>query len=47
MNKYKSLAMNTIIFAVGSFGSKILVLFLTSLDTSPLNSLCVVNIFVI
>lgn len=37
MNKYKSLAMNTIIFAVGSFGSKILVLFLTRLYTSNIS----------
>lgn len=34
MNKYKNLAMNTIIFAIGNFGSKILVLFLTRLYTS-------------
>ncbi|MDE6775590.1 MAG: polysaccharide biosynthesis C-terminal domain-containing protein [Ruminococcus sp.] len=34
MNKYKKLAFNTIIFAVGSFGSKILVILLTSLYTS-------------
>ena len=33
MNKYKKLAQNTMIFAIGSFGSKILVLFLTRLYT--------------
>ena len=37
MNKYKSLAMNTVIFAIGSFGSKILVLFLTRLYTSNIS----------
>jgi len=37
MNKYKNLAMNTVIFAVGSFGSKILVLFLTRLYTSNIS----------
>lgn len=33
MNKYKKLAFNTVIFAVGSFGSKILALLLTNLYT--------------
>ena len=33
MNKYKSLAFNTVIFAIGTFGSKILTLFLTRLYT--------------
>lgn len=37
MNKYKKLAMNTVIFAIGSFGSKILVLLLTWLYTSNIN----------
>jgi len=37
MNKYKNLAVNTVIFAVGSFGSKILVLFLTRLYTSNIS----------
>ena len=31
MNKYKKLAFNTMIFAIGNFGSKILVLLLTRL----------------
>ena len=31
MNKYKKLALNTGIFAIGSFGAKILVLLLTRL----------------
>ena len=34
MNKYKNLAFNTIIFAIGTFGSKILMLFLTRLYTT-------------
>ena len=34
MNKYKSLAFNTVIFAIGTFGSKILTLFLTRLYTT-------------
>lgn len=38
MNKYKSLAMNTIIFAIGSFGSKILVFLLTGLYTTNISS---------
>ena len=38
MNKYKKLASNTIIFAIGSFGSKILLLFLTKLYTANINS---------
>ncbi|MDD6279241.1 MAG: lipopolysaccharide biosynthesis protein [Ruminococcus sp.] len=37
MNKYKKLAMNTIIFAIGSFGSKILVLLLTYLYTTNIS----------
>lgn len=37
MNKYKKLASNTIIFAIGSFGSKILLLFLTKLYTANIN----------
>lgn len=38
MNKYKQLASNTIIFAVGSFGSKILLVFLTTLYTANISS---------
>lgn len=41
MNKYKKLAFNTAVFAIGSFGSKILVLLLTRLYTkylSPVDS---------
>ncbi len=34
MNKYKSLAFNTVIFAIGTFGSKILSFFLTRLYTT-------------
>ncbi len=37
MNKYKKLAVNTAIFAIGSFGSKILVLLLTRLYTGNLS----------
>jgi capsular exopolysaccharide biosynthesis protein (wzx) len=37
MNKYKKLAFNTMIFAIGSFGSKILVLLLTRLYTSNIS----------
>ncbi len=37
MNKYKKLAVNTAIFAIGSFGSKILVLLLTRLYTSNIS----------
>lgn len=37
MNKYKSLAVNTVIFAIGSFGSKILILLLTRLYTSNIS----------
>ena len=33
MNKYKKLVSNTLIFAIGSFGSKILLLLLTRLYT--------------
>lgn len=38
MNKYKKLAMNTMIFAIGNFGSKILVLFLTRLYSSNIGA---------
>ena len=38
MNKYKKLAFNTMIFAVGSFGSKLLVILLTRLYTANMNS---------
>ncbi|MBR4101388.1 MAG: polysaccharide biosynthesis C-terminal domain-containing protein [Oscillospiraceae bacterium] len=38
MNKYKSLAMNTAVFAVGSFGSKILMYLLTRLYTHNISS---------
>lgn len=37
MNKYKKLAFNTVVFAIGSFGSKILVLLLTRLYTKYIN----------
>lgn len=37
MNKYKNLAFNTIVFAIGSFGSKILSFLLTRLYTGSLN----------
>lgn len=37
MNKYKKLAFNTIIFAIGSFGSKILVILLTRLYTKNIS----------
>ncbi len=37
MNKYKKLASNTIVFAIGSFGSKILLLLLTRLYTGNIN----------
>jgi len=37
MNKYKKLAFNTVIFAIGSFGSKILVMLLTRLYTKNIN----------
>lgn len=37
MNKYKQLASNTIIFAIGSFGSKFLLLFLTKLYTANIH----------
>lgn len=37
MNKYKKLAFNTLIFAIGSFGSKILVLLLTRLYTNNIS----------
>ena len=37
MNKYKKLASNTLIFAIGSFGSKILLLLLTRLYTGNIN----------
>ena len=38
MNKYKKLAQNTAIFAIGSFGSKILLLLLTRLYSGNINS---------
>ena len=38
MNKYKTLALNTVIFAIGSFGSKILLFFLTRLYTGNIIS---------
>ena len=37
MNKYKKLAQNTVIFAIGSFGSKILLLLLTRLYSANIN----------
>ncbi|MBQ6257072.1 MAG: hypothetical protein IJJ60_10830 [Clostridia bacterium] len=37
MNKYKKLAFNTMIFAIGSFGSKILVILLTRLYSRHLD----------
>ncbi|MCM1131948.1 MAG: polysaccharide biosynthesis C-terminal domain-containing protein [Ruminococcus flavefaciens] len=37
MNKYKKLAFNTIVFAIGNFGSKILVLLLTRLYTKHIS----------
>ena len=37
MNKYKTLALNTIVFAVGSFGSKLLSFLLTRLYTANLD----------
>lgn len=37
MNKYKKLAQNTAIFAIGSFGSKILLLLLTRLYSANIN----------
>ena len=36
MNKYKRLLTNTIVFAIGTFASKLLVLLLTPLYTSIL-----------
>lgn len=38
MNKYKNLAFNTVIFAIGTFGSKILAIFLTRLYTTYMPS---------
>ncbi len=38
MNKYKQLAMNTLVFAIGSFGSKILLLLLNKLYTHNIGS---------
>ncbi|MBR1592194.1 MAG: polysaccharide biosynthesis C-terminal domain-containing protein [Ruminococcus sp.] len=38
MNKYKKLAFNTIVFAIGTFGSKILVILLTNLYTKNISS---------
>ena len=37
MNKYKKLALNTVVFAIGSFGSKILSVLLTKLYTSHMD----------
>ena len=37
MNKYQKLAQNTVIFAIGSFGSKILLLLLTRLYSGNIN----------
>ena len=41
MNKYKKLVSNTLIFAIGSFGSKILLLLLTRLYTGNINQMCI------
>ena len=38
MNKYKTLALNTVIFAIGSFGSKLLSFLLTRLYTANLDN---------
>ncbi len=38
MNRYKKLAANTLIFAIGSFGSKILLILLTRLYTGNINT---------
>lgn len=38
MNKYKNLAFNTVIFAIGTFGSKILTIFLTRLYTTHMGA---------
>ena len=38
MNKYKSLALNTMTLAIGTFGSKILAMFLTRLYTTHMSS---------
>ncbi|MDE5755393.1 MAG: capsular biosynthesis protein, partial [Oscillospiraceae bacterium] len=38
MNKYKKLAANTAVFAIGSFGSKILLLLLTRLYTHNIST---------
>lgn len=38
MNKYKKLAANTLVFAIGSFGSKILLIMLTRLYTHNISS---------
>ena len=38
MNKYKKLAFNTIVFAIGTFGSKILVILLTNLYTKNIST---------
>ena len=37
MNKYKNLALNTVVFGIGSFGSKILAFLLTRLYTANLD----------
>jgi len=38
MNKYKTLALNTVVFAIGSFGSKLLAFLLTRLYTANLET---------
>lgn len=38
MNRYKKLAANTLVFAIGSFGSKILLILLTRLYTGNINT---------
>ena len=43
MNKYKTLALNTVVFAIGSFGSKILSFLLTNLYTKYFDGAFVYN----
>ena len=43
MNKYKTLALNTVVFAIGSFGSKILAFLLTKLYTKFFDGAFVFN----
>lgn len=43
MNKYKTLALNTVVFAIGSFGSKILSYLLTNLYTKHFENAAVYN----